>query len=66
MTVRRRVFPSGRPEETEEVVEGPDPTWALEYQYFRQLCMTGETNIGNDLVINDALASLAEQLPARP
>ena len=35
LTVRRRVVPSGRPEEQVDVIEQPDPTWAAESRPFR-------------------------------
>ena len=60
LTVRQRVWPSGRP--TEEIfrVEGPDPTWALEYDDFKRLCQAGQTNLANDLWISSVLHELAE------
>jgi scyllo-inositol 2-dehydrogenase (NADP+) len=57
--VRQRVFPSGRPSEEVETLEMPDPTWALEYNYFKDLCRRGGTNIENDIWINDVLKRLA-------
>jgi hypothetical protein len=60
-TVRERVPPSGRPAEETETLEQPDPTWALEYAHFRQLCAAGGNNIANDIWINDTLADLARQ-----
>lgn len=59
LTVRRRVFPSGRPEQDAETLERPDPTWAAEYRYFKELCRTGGGNIENDLWINTVLGDLA-------
>jgi predicted dehydrogenase len=59
LTVRKRVFPSGRPEEQVKTVTGPDPTWELEYAHFKQLCKTGGTNLANDLWINTVLKELA-------
>lgn len=61
-TVRQRIFPSGRPTEETEVLEMPDPTWALEYEYFKGLCLTGETNIENDIWINSVLKDIARQV----
>lgn len=52
LTVRTRVLPSGRPTETVEVLEQPDPTWKLEFDHFLHLCSTGGTNLLNDLWIN--------------
>ena len=62
LTVRKRVFPSGVPEEQVETVEGPDQTWSEEYQYFKQLCRTGGSNIENDKWINCAITDIAADL----
>ena len=65
LTVRKRVLPSGRPEETVEVVEQPDPTWQLEYDHFLALCTTAGTNLENDIWIHEkiqALGGLIEQV----
>ncbi|MFO0953591.1 MAG: Gfo/Idh/MocA family oxidoreductase [Isosphaeraceae bacterium] len=59
LTVRKRVFPSGKPTETVHVVESPDPTWELEYEHFQRLCRTGGTNLENDFQIGEALEQLA-------
>ena len=58
-TLRTRVLPSGRPPEQVETIEMKDPTWALEYEYFKALCATGASNIDNDIWINAALKKLA-------
>lgn len=64
-TRRRRMLPSGRPtEETVELVQ-PDPTWALEYEYFKQLAAVGGSNLDNDVWINDTLAALSRQVIER-
>jgi predicted dehydrogenase len=62
LTVRKRVFPSGRPEEETQTIESADPTWALEYEHFKGLCQTGGTNIENDIWINSVLKDLAKQV----
>jgi len=59
LTVRKRVFPSGKPEECVREVETPDPTWELEYEHFKQVCSEGVSNIQNDLWINTILEDLA-------
>jgi predicted dehydrogenase len=59
LTIRKRVFPSGRPDEESETIEAPDPTWQLEYEHFKKLCRTGETNLENDLWINAVMHRLA-------
>ena len=63
-TLRSRTLPSGRPAEDTVTLEQADPTWALEYAHFKQLCATGANNIANDIWINDTLASLYRQLEA--
>jgi hypothetical protein len=35
-----------------------DPTWAAEYEHFKRLCGSGESNIENDLWINQRLNEL--------
>jgi predicted dehydrogenase len=57
--VRKRKLPSGRPDEEPFTLEQPDPTWEIEYRYFRQLCLTGGNNIDNDIWINNVLADLS-------
>ena len=59
-TVRMRKLPSGRPEETVETLEQPDPTWKIEFDHFIQLCKTGGTNLENDLWIQRKISHLGE------
>jgi predicted dehydrogenase len=59
-TVRKRILPSGRPEEKVYTIESPDPTWALEYEHFKELCRNGGTNLDNDFWINSVLSELTE------
>jgi predicted dehydrogenase len=61
LTVRRRIFPSGRPTEEVHVVERPDPTWELEYADFKHLCQRPRTNLDKDLWINAVLQDLRAQ-----
>jgi scyllo-inositol 2-dehydrogenase (NADP+) len=58
LTVRTRVLPSGRPGETVEVLEQPDPTWQLEYDYFLELCRNGGSNLENDIWIYEKIREL--------
>lgn len=62
-TVRDRKLPSGRPDEDSVTLVQADPTWAIEYAHFKNLCERGESNIGNDIWINDTLRGLKAQLP---
>ena len=59
--VRDRKLPSGRPDEESVVLVQPDPTWKLEYDYFKKMCAEGGTNIDNDIWINTVLNQLAFQ-----
>jgi len=58
LTVRGRVLPSGVPPEEKYELGKGDPTWALEYEHFKTLCASGETNLANDIWINDTLNSV--------
>ena len=51
LVVRRRQFPSGPPEETREIVGGPDPTWAADLQHFEAEAAAGRTSRDNDVWI---------------
>ena len=63
LVVRRRTLPSGKPGEEVETLEQSDPTWALEYAHFRNLCANGAGgDIANDLFINETLHGIAGQL----
>lgn len=59
LTVRKRVLPSGRPEERVDVIPQGDPTWQLEFDYFLELCRTGGTNLENDIWIYEKIRELA-------
>ena len=57
-TRRQRKLPSGRPDEEAVTLVQADPTWAAEYEHFKRLCGSGESNIENDLWINQRLNEL--------
>ncbi len=40
-------------------VERPDPTWALEYEHFVELCAAPATDLARDLWIDEMLQSVA-------
>jgi scyllo-inositol 2-dehydrogenase (NADP+) len=63
ITIRKRIFPSGKPEEEVQTIQSPDPTWVSEYHYFNQLCQTGGTNLANDIWINTVLSTLSSPTP---
>ncbi len=58
-THRTRVLPSGRPPEQQVTLAQDDPTWELEYAYFKQQCASGaNTDLANDLWLNRLLREL--------
>jgi scyllo-inositol 2-dehydrogenase (NADP+) len=57
-TLRDRKLPSGRPYEEAVTLVQADPTWELEYQHFKHLCASGQSNIENDIWINTVLNDL--------
>jgi predicted dehydrogenase len=58
-TVRRRVLPSGRPPEESRTLVQDDPTWALEYAHFKQVCESrAKTDLANDRWLNKTLREL--------
>jgi predicted dehydrogenase len=58
-TQRTRILPSGRPPEDAVTLVQDDPTWALEYAHFKQLCAAGtQTDLGNDIWLHRVLGSL--------
>jgi hypothetical protein len=60
-TLRDRKLPSGRPDEESVTLVQADPTWELEYQYFKHLCASGQSNIDNDIWINTVLNDLSQR-----
>jgi scyllo-inositol 2-dehydrogenase (NADP+) len=60
---RIRVLPSGKPQEEVTTLPEGDPTWALEYAHFKQLCATrARTDLANDLWLQKTLRRLSEQV----
>jgi predicted dehydrogenase len=58
-THRMRILPSGRPPEDAVTLVQDDPTWALEYAHFTQLCAAGtQTDLGNDIWLHRVLGAL--------
>ncbi|MDQ6674734.1 MAG: Gfo/Idh/MocA family oxidoreductase [Chloroflexota bacterium] len=63
LTVRKRVFPSGIPEESiERISGGTDPTWDRDLEQFEVVCGEGRTSADNDAWISAVLRAVA---PAR-
>ena len=57
---RRRVFPSGHPPEVAITLVQEDPTWSLEYEYFKKLCADHvPTDLTKDFVLQRTLNRLA-------
>lgn len=61
-THRRRVLPSGRPDETQHTLVCADPTWEAEYAHFKTLCAAPAHNLANDLWINRTFNAVRRQL----
>lgn len=60
---RTRVLPSGRPQETEEILEQPDPTWQAEYTHFKSLIENKhKTNLSWDGELMTILADLEKSI----
>lgn len=60
-THRTRVLPSGLPPFDSKTLTQPDPTWALEYEYFRNLCESGAaTDLSRDQWLSDVLGRLSD------
>ena len=62
---RRRVLPSGHPPEFAVTLTQEDPTWALEYAHFKELCAKRvPTNLANDFILQRTLTRLAKDVVA--
>ncbi|MBR0792605.1 Gfo/Idh/MocA family oxidoreductase [Bradyrhizobium manausense] len=62
---RTRVLPSGRPPEESQILVQDDPTWALEFVHFKQLCEArAETDLSNDIWLHRALTRLDHEIQA--
>jgi scyllo-inositol 2-dehydrogenase (NADP+) len=60
-TLRTRVLPSGRPPEETITLVQDDPTWAVEYQHFKELCAERRVgDLADDLWLNRTLRRLGE------
>jgi hypothetical protein len=61
-TYRKRVLPSGRPDEESHTLVCADPTWEMEYEHFKRLCQRPETNLDTDIWINSVLHDAAAKV----
>ena len=60
---RKRVLPSGRPEETFDELVQPDPTWKLEYEYFKKLIQNKhKTDLSWDHDLMQILSGLEKKI----
>jgi scyllo-inositol 2-dehydrogenase (NADP+) len=61
-THRTRVLPSGRPSEDNETLVQDDPTWAIEYAHFVDLCTRcATTDMSENLWLHRALNRLGKE-----
>ncbi|MGE0474896.1 MAG: gfo/Idh/MocA family oxidoreductase, partial [Nitrospirales bacterium] len=61
-TVRKRVLPSGRPPEESVTLVQDDPTWALEYRHFKEICSRkSQTDLSTDCWLNASLSQLGKE-----
>jgi len=58
-THRKRLLPSGVPKEAQAVLNQSDPTWSLEYDYFKQLM---REKVPTDLSWDKKILDIMEQL----
>ena len=62
-TYRKRVYPSGKPYEYKTTLKCSDPTWNLEYQYFKKLINSKKkTDLSNDLWIYKKLNQIVKNI----
>ena len=55
LTIRKRIFPSGKPKEKSFTKICSDPTWKLEEKYFRKISKQKLNNFSNDSLIKKSL-----------
>jgi len=61
LALRKRVLPSGKPDEIVETITSADPTWELEYRYFQKLCANPTTDLNRDRSIGKIILSLGRE-----
>ena len=62
MTERTRVLPSGKPLEHTISLSQDDPTWALEYQNFKDQCVKRTpTNLTKDIWLGRIIENLSNE-----
>ena len=56
---RKRILPSGKPIEQRITLKKKDPTWALEYEYFKKICKKSQkTDLSRDYWILKVLQKI--------
>jgi predicted dehydrogenase len=61
--VRKRVLPSGRPPEETVTLVSDDPTWQIEYDWFKAACRAGRpTDLAGDRYVGRTLGALEAQV----
>jgi predicted dehydrogenase len=60
-TVRDRKLPSGRPDEESVTLAQSDPTWAQEYNHFKELTTKPNNNLKKDMWICSTIQKLAAE-----
>lgn len=60
LITRKRVLPSGVPEETREVLDSPDATWEQDLVEFEERVREGRSSFESDLRISKSLHALAQ------
>ncbi len=63
LSVKHRVFPSGRPKEELSEVEAKDPTWSAEYEHFKMLCKNPKAHKSTDAWIQKSLNDVWRTAP---
>ena len=62
-TYRKRVFPSGRPSEENQILIKDDPTWELEFNHFIDICLKSKKpNLNKDIWINEMIKNLNKKI----
>ena len=62
-TYRKRVFPSGRPPETQVILTQSDPTWASEYTHFKERVASGkQTDLSTDMWLLNHINRLSRHI----
>jgi predicted dehydrogenase len=61
-TYRRRVLPSGRPDEESVTLVEADPTWAAEYAYFKSRCAEPDPSLHTNTTTDIWIAQTLERI----